>query len=301
MYKQSILIIGKGYIGNNLYNYLSCDKPDNIFIATIEKDVINYHDSVIFRQYLKSVINETSEQVVVINCAGYTGRPNVDACEKPENKLLCWDLNATLPMRLGSICKELGVKFLHVSSGCIYNGYDKHYNEDDEPNFGLMSDISSFYSKTKHAGEVNLRSIDYGKVIRIRMPFCNDLSNPRNFIYKITKYTRLISMENSLTCVEDLCEFISRYINEVLDNGKFEIFNVVNQGISTTRAIAGMIGREEGWIFCDEASLELAAKRSNTILSTEKIKQLGLQLPEVNESLLKCIQANKQCIEKASF
>lgn len=293
MYKQSVVIVGNGYIGSKLYAYLSYAKLADNFVAVINRDTVNYHDHSLFKDYIKSIASQTSDKVVVINCAGFTGKPNVDACEKPENKQLCWDLNAMLPTRLGNICKDVGVSYLHISSGCIYNGYDKYYSENDTPNFGLMSDTSSFYSKSKHAGEINLESTNYGKIIRIRMPFCSDLTNPRNYIHKIIKYTRLISMENSLTCVTDLCQFIYRYINEKLNNNQFEIFNVVNQGISTSRVITSMLEKKEAWIFCDEESLNLAAKRSNTILCTQKIIRLGLQLPEVNQSLLDCIKKHK--------
>lgn len=294
MYRRSIIILGNGYIGNNLYNYLSYNKPDDLYVTVCCRQALDYHNIDVFRRYINDISDQTSDQVVVINCAGFTGKPNVDECEKNTVRPVCWDFNANLPLKLGIACKETGVHYLHISSGCIYNGYDKLYTEEDEPNFGISAPNSSFYSKSKHAGELNLKSINFGKILRIRMPFCDDLSNQRNLIHKISKFTRLMSSENSLTCVEDLCEFIRRYVNEVLNDYSFEIFNVVNQGITTARIIASMLGDTERWIFCTEDELQLTAKRSNTVLSTEKIKSLGLQLPEVNESLLKCIRLFKK-------
>lgn len=291
MFQKSIIILGSGYIGTHLYHYLT-GQPNYITsgdaVIKVNRKTLDYSNSSALTTFLKEIADVTCGKIIVINCAGFTGRPNVDACEQQENKSPCWDLNAVLPMKIGNVCKSLNMPFIHISSGCIYNGYDTEYSEDDEPNFGLMSNISSFYSKTKHAGELNLKAIDYGKVIRLRMPFCSDLKNPRNLLFKIKKYNRLISMENSLTCVEDLCEFIQKYINTIKSDN-FEIFNVVNEGTSTAKAISIMMNNSGEREFCDESSLNLAAKRSNTVLSTKKIKALGLQLPNVNKSLIKCL------------
>ena len=71
------------------------------------------------------------------------------------------------PARLAQVCANLGVKLVHVSSGCIYDGYEKDFTEEDPPNFCWEADKrywkerdshlrSSFYSssKTMHAIKV---------------------------------------------------------------------------------------------------------------------------------------------------
>ena len=106
-----------------------------------------------FIQYIKD-----NRPDIIINACGYTGRPNVDACE--DDKADCWDLNVNLPVNISTICKLYSIPFIHVSSGCIYTGYDKEYTEEDEPNFGIGSDDSSWYSKTKHACETISKFIE---------------------------------------------------------------------------------------------------------------------------------------------
>jgi hypothetical protein len=56
----------------------------------------------------------------LINAAGYTGKPNVDACEL--HKAECLLGNAVLPGIVAQACEEAGVPWGHVSSGCIYTG-----------------------------------------------------------------------------------------------------------------------------------------------------------------------------------
>ena len=81
---------------------------------------------------------------VAVNCSGYTGKPNVDACE--DEKWKCWEYNVTAPVRTAETLNLFRIPVIHISSGCIYEG-DEFFTEDHMPNFGLYTDHSSFYSK----------------------------------------------------------------------------------------------------------------------------------------------------------
>ena len=56
----------------------------------------------------------------VVNAAGYTGKPNVDACESA--KYECLQGNAVLPGIIREVCEDLKITWGHISSGCIYSG-----------------------------------------------------------------------------------------------------------------------------------------------------------------------------------
>ena len=56
----------------------------------------------------------------LINAAGYTGKPNVDACEIHRADTL--QGNTIFPVMVAHACAAQGVPFGHVSSGCIYAG-----------------------------------------------------------------------------------------------------------------------------------------------------------------------------------
>lgn len=285
------LVVGKGYIGTYLQNYLTTLSSIET-VQIVSRSKFNYVNQDLFLEKLTE-LKTSHDEVIVINCVGYTGKPNVDACEKDENKADCWHLNAILPTKLALTAKQAACKFIHISSGCIYDSYDKCYTEDDMPNFGLYSNKSSFYSKSKHAAEESLKSIDYGTVLRIRMPFCSDLSNARNTLFKLTKYTRLISHENSMTSVRDLTVFIGKLITDNYLTGAFNIYNVVNEGIVTNKIIVTIFKRysiDNKWLFVDDAELKMTANRSNTVISTDKIKALGLHLPDVLGSIQACIR-----------
>ena len=112
----------------------------------------------------------------LINAAGYTGKPNVDACEI--NRADTLQGNTLFPAMVAHACAAQGVPFGHVSSGCIYAGakiagfeekdlttpdcqalFQQNpgaiagFAEDDPPNFTFRQPPCSFYSGTKALAE----------------------------------------------------------------------------------------------------------------------------------------------------
>ena len=285
---KSYVILGKGYVGQTLAAAL---RQANKTVHILSRGELDYTNPKVLRGYLTTRGQQDCE-ITVINCAGFTGSPNVDACELPINQPKVYSLNAQLPLDLAMVCKSYpNVNLIHISSGCIYDGYEKIHSETDTPNFGFYSSRSSFYSKTKHLSELLLQRLEYGCILRVRMIFGQE-SNDRNFLNKVLKYKNHIANENSMTSVEDLCQFIIR-LTEMNAERTYGVYNVVNEGSISLKVIAGIFNKypkfQRNWVFVNEADLQLAAKRSNCVLDTAKIRELGLELPSVIASLDKCI------------
>tara|TARA_R100000278_G_scaffold121354_1_gene105080 strand:+ start:753 stop:1640 length:888 start_codon:yes stop_codon:yes gene_type:complete len=287
---MNILILGNGYIGSNLKNYLN-GRPTRCGKGTTDVRVIRQSEVDYTKPHILDDLLNDCWVDFVINCSGYTGKPNVDACEF--NKQPCWYMNVTVPSMLARACYNYDIPFGQVSSGCIYTGYDKDYTEEDEPNFGLYNSESSFYSKSKHASELDL--INHSAYVwRIRMPFCNTWA-PKNIVTKIFKYNQLISMSNSLTSVDDLCVYIGKVIEKYYTPKRIPpgIYNVVNEGGVNAEQIVQLL-RERGinnpnWEFIEYNDLDIIANRSNCVLSQEKNKAYGIQLPDSIKSLTKAL------------
>jgi dTDP-4-dehydrorhamnose reductase len=285
------IILGKGYVGTALSRAFYAAGFNFDAYAQKERD---YTQPFIFKQILDETLQKTfTEEITVINCAGYTGIPNVDNCEELANKPNVWKLNALLPANLAAVCKSYyKVNFIHISSGCIYNGYNKLFTETDVPNFGIYENESSFYSKSKHMSEILLKELNFGAILRVRMIFGPDLE-PRNFLSKIKKYTHLICQENSMTSVVDLADFIVKFTNRNLER-EHDIYNVVNEGSVSLKVVTCLFNKYESlrqvWYYITEQELKLKAKRSNCILDTTKIRDLDLALPAVVVSLDNCIK-----------
>lgn len=276
-----ILILGKGFLGTRIFNYLN--KHYNVEIYSQKE--LNYTEPYILNSYLDCRYNKFD---VIINASGYTGNPNIDVAE--DDKITCWRYNVTVPCGIVGVCNKLKIPLIQISSGCVYNGYVKKYAEFDIPNFGLFNNESSFYSKTKHAAETLIK--DKCWLFRIRMPFCVE-NVSRNYFCKILKYDNLISLKNSMTCVDDFCEFISSFLKRKDDGFCYGMYNVVNEGSIDAKEIVEMLAefgiKNSNHKFILESELKTKAKRSNCILSTELIKSYGLELPEVRDSIRKSI------------
>lgn len=280
---MKIIILGKGYVGTYLYANLAYDAAFDVRIYSRQE--LDYTDT--------SILNDMFEQHapdVIVNACGYTGRPNVDACEADKHN--CWYYNVTVPCNIERLCYKHDCNMIHISSGCIYTGYDKLWTENDTPNFGLY-DYSSWYSKTKHACEMQLNK-DITTILRIRMPF-SACKSDRNFISKMVKYDKLVSYLNSMTCVEDLCNTVNMILTKkiMFSTEPIGILNVTHEQPVSARDItkllshAGMTDKQFEFVKTDD--LDMTAPRSNCIMSTEKLKSYDLQLPDVYESLDRCI------------
>lgn len=283
---MKILILGKGYIGSSILTTLS--KCFDVHI--VSRADLDYTDrAVLFQELIRG------KYEYVINTCGYTGRPNVDACEN--NKEDTWHYNVVVPVRIQKTCKDACVKLLHVSSGCIYDGYDKEYTEQDEPDFGLLNARSSWYSKTKHACEMMLKDTDT-YILRIRMPFCQTNSE-RNILTKLRRYDSIIDMKNSLTSVEDLGGFMTLLIadlHEDISQIPSGIYNVVNPQPVTTSEITALLDEyglgNPNWTTISYTQLltMTATGRSNCVLSDDKITKYNLRLPNTIDSLRKSME-----------
>jgi UDP-glucose 4,6-dehydratase len=282
-----VLILGKGFLGSAIHSYLNYQ--DNMEANIFSKKELDYSNYKVLFNTLVGLTSQSNYDLV-INAIGYTGIPNIDAAE--DNKESCYNCNVILPIKINNVCKQANVPMIHLSSGCVYNGYDKHYTELDIPNFGIFNEESSFYSKTKHEAEMMLSLTNYSWMFRLRMPYCG-LEHPRNYLTKILSYDNLINMQNSMTGVGDFCKFLGLFINSGMSH-PYGIYNVVNEGHIEAKEIVGMMyeyGLKNPYHrFIPTNQLRTKAKRSNCILSTDKIKKIGLQLPDIKESIMVAIK-----------
>ncbi len=261
---MKIAILGNGFIGGYISAYLtSCNSINKVSLLTQASH--SYHKIGFLSDYIKK-----HEIDVVVNTCGYTGHPNVDACEN--DKEACLTYNVIIPILIEKECKLAGAKFIHISSGCIYTGYNKDYTEDDEPNFGWSDKDSSYYSKTKHLSEI-LLDTSFTNIVRIRMPITNEFDH-KNLLTKLYNYNNIIDYRNSKTDVLKL----SQLVEVICLNFKPGIYNAVHSNaLSTSQVIDYMkyYGiKNNNWKFVPYDDLPIKANRSNCVLDNSKIKKV---------------------------
>jgi len=279
------LLGGTGYVGQEFQAQLSAR---GIAYKNISRYSFDYNEP----DKLYNALSIDKPEFL-INCAGYTGKPNVDACEL--DKANCLRGNAVLPGIIAEACKKLNIPWGHVSSGCIYtsSGHvwrSNGWTEEDKPNFTFRSKGGcSWYSGTKGLGEEVLADYDNVYIWRLRIPF-NNINNPRNYLSKLMNYNTLLDATNSLS---ELNEFVSACLDSYLSKIPYGIYNVTNPGKVTTKEVIDLINKykivdKEFKFFKDESEfMKVAAKtpRSNCVLDSSKILSAGIKLTEVHEAL----------------
>ena len=252
----------------------------------------------------------------LVNAAGYTGKPNVDACEIARADTL--QGNTLLPQTIAQACATAGIPWGHVSSGCIFSGAKiiengqtrvekdlskpdlkklaetnpsaiRGFTETDEPNFSFRQPPCSFYSGTKALGEEAINGIGQSYIWRLRIPF-DEFDNARNYLSKLQRYSRVYDNVNSISHRAD-------YARACLDlwekRTPFGIYNVTNPGFVTARQVVKLIEkilrparRFEFWE-SDEEFYHVAAKtpRSNCVMDVSKLLATGVKVRSVDEAL----------------
>jgi len=276
------LLGGSGYVGQAFQRQLA---RQGVPFKNFRRADLNYTDP---GELLKALRADRPE--FLINAAGYTGRPTVDACELHKEE--CFLANAVLPGRVAEACAAAGVPWGHVSSGCIYNGArpDGHgFTEEDAPNFTFQGKNTSYYSGTKALGEQALAGQPAVFIWRLRIPF-SAVDGPRNYLSKLMRYEKLLQATNSLSELE---EYAAAAIACWQKRVPFGVYNITNPGQVTTIEVVDLIERSGvcrkrfEYFASEEEFMRLAAKtpRSNCVLDSSKLLRTGITLTEVHEAI----------------
>jgi len=304
-----LLLGGTGYVGEAFQRVLVSRGLEFRNVRRSEADYGNFEVLIGLLRVVKPTF--------LVNCAGYTGKPNVDACEVAKADTLVG--NTLLPLTIAQACAAAEVPWGHVSSGCIYSGakviaqdgtvrvekdmthpemrglaerYPERiqgFTEEDVPNFSFRDGPCSFYSGTKALGEEAITGIGTSYVWRLRIPF-DGIDGPRNYLSKVQRYTKVYDNLNSISHRED---FAKACLDLWQVGAPAGIYNVTNPGWVTTRkvvqrleAILRPLKRFEFWE-SDEEFYRVAAKtpRSNCVMDSTKLLRAGVVVRPVEEAL----------------
>jgi dTDP-4-dehydrorhamnose reductase len=304
-----ILLLGaSGYIGQAFVRELQRRKWP---FTPLSRKELNYPRFDVLSEFLKK-----NKPEFVINVAGYTGKPNVDACESAKADTLVG--NTLLPQTIAHACAAVGIPWGHVSSGCIFTGakvmlngrmhvekdlmrLDLHelvektpsairgFTETDRPNFTFRDPPCSFYSGTKALAEEVIAGVGQSYIWRLRIPF-DEFDGVRNYLSKVQRYPRVYDNVNSISHRGD-------YAKACLDlwesRAPFGTYNVTNPGFVTTRRVVEMVqtilkpGRKFEFWPGDEEFYHSGVKalRSNCVLDVSKLLAAGVKIRPVKEAI----------------
>jgi len=208
-----ILVLGSGYLGKEFERH---------GIETWNKDQfkVNYPECT-FSGY---GLDELKRYNVVVNCIG---KSNTRWCEDRDNFKEALFVNGKLPRVLSSFCNKNNIKFVHISTGCLYDDTTISNTED--------SPISAHcnYTVSKWVGEYTCNA-NTDLIIRPRLLF-SDVMDKNNLLCKLCKFQsytgdKLDSFTSTSTVVGA--------VKELINAQQCGIFNVSQLGSATIARIA---------------------------------------------------------------
>ncbi|CAF1020324.1 unnamed protein product [Adineta ricciae] len=219
------------------------------------------------------------------------GIPNIDYLEKPgklkdniRDNLLAPMFIAQASMQYSKLAAPIPT--LYIGTGCIYEyanptDLSHPFTENDHPNF-----CGSSYSTVKGATDLLIDAYPHVINARIRMPISDD-PNSRDFITKILNYKKITSLPNSMTVMSDILPILLALTHDGKLGGRV---NACNKGWVDHDWILKTYQEKTGEALdyvlepVEDQNARLAARRSNNVLSSDKLEQwMKLLSPETRK------------------
>jgi len=288
---RKILVIGKtGQLGSELIKIL-----DNAIAPDIEELDVSYAQQA--EKYILSL-----NPSIIINTTAYH---DLHECE--ENPYIAFLINWVAVKNLTLTAKKIGALFVHFSTNYVFDGKkNMPYKEEDEAN------PIQIYGMSKLAGEESVLRYYSEKslIIRTSVLFGGN-GSPRkgNFILnrikegvKNKKLTIDSEQVFSITYASDLALVVKKLIEGIDEETKPGIYHVVNDGACSwfelTQYVFNTIHSDCLVEPVSRRGMDGEIKRPiYTLLSTEKIKSLGIKLPfwkDAVEKYLKELKLNEK-------
>lgn len=156
---MKILIVGcSGFVGSNLARKL-CEQHEIIGIyntnrPNLPQNIKKYKIDATSESAVELCIKDFKPQVV-INAAG---NKNLQCCERFPYS--AYNSNVTVTAALVNVCREVGTKYVHISTDLVFSGNTHHYFELNTP------DPNTVYGRTKYAAEIIAQIMPGALIIR---------------------------------------------------------------------------------------------------------------------------------------
>jgi len=215
---------------------------------------------------------------------GTTKYTTIDYLEQPGKLVENVKDNLFSPISLALSCKERNIHYTYLGTGCIFSYknieaatendgvLEKGFDEDDIPNFfgSGYSIVKGFTDRLMHQLSENVLNL------RIRMPIVAS-ECPRNFITKIVNYSKVCSVPNSMSVLDELLPIVIKMLKARIVG----TINLTNPGVISHNEILEMYQKHVDPNFAwnnfsvEEQRKILACDRSNNYLDTSSLEKFA--------------------------
>jgi dTDP-4-dehydrorhamnose reductase len=257
------IVLGKGFLGKKFamrgYEVWGKEKFSLLPSTNLSQTTLNEYD-------------------VIVNCIG---KSNTRWCEDRKNFPDALWSNGIIPGILSSYCSSFDKKFVHISTGCLYD--DGIYPQLEE---SLLAAHCN-YTVTKWVGEEGCHEQDL--ILRPRLLFGDFKPEGRNnLLCKLPQFTQFVGEYNSYTSLDIIVDAFEALI----ENEQSGVFNVACDEVATPYDIAKWIGLEGGELTAKKLWESEGLHLVNNVMDISKLKQY-YQPPELKDEIMRCWEALK--------
>jgi nucleoside-diphosphate-sugar epimerase len=286
---MKIIVYGHaGWIGTQFVELLQKEKAKEIDVF----DFVLGNSRVDDTSSLCKELDEVSPSHVISfigrthGTIGATKYTTIDYLEQPGKLVENVKDNLFSPISLALACKERNIHYAYLGTGCIFNYknmeaatgeaeggvLEKGFDEDDIPNFfgSGYSVVKGFTDRLMHQLSENVLNL------RIRMPIVAT-ECPRNFITKIVNYSKVCSVPNSMSVLDELLPIVIKMLKARIVG----TVNLTNPGVISHNEILEMYQKHVDPHFTwnnfsvEEQRKILACDRSNNYLDTAILEKFA--------------------------
>jgi len=278
---MNILVTGgNGQLGCSLKK-ISTQYPAHKFLFTDVPEV-----DITDLNLLQDLVKKESIGAI-INCAAFTAVDKAEDCQE-----LAAKINIDGPKNLAIAAKEVGAKFIHISTDYVFGGKSSlPLKENDE------TAPIGVYGKTKRAGEIEVEKTGCDAIVIRTAWLYSEYGN--NFVKTML---RLGKERESLNVVYDqigtptYATDLAYAIMTLLEKGftGFDTYHFSNEGVISwydfTKAIFETAGYKTTVGAIESYEYPTKAERpAYSVLNKKKIKTAGVKVPYWKDSLKECM------------
>jgi len=209
---------------------------------------------------------------VIINCIG---KSDTRWCENKENLKQTLFSNGTIPSILSKYCELNDKKFVHISTGCLYDRNDVPQKETD------FVAAHCIYTLTKWMGELGCNP-SKDLILRPRLYF-SDFNDKNNLLCKLPKFNKFLTEMNSYTSLDVIVDSTTA----LLKGNQVGIFNVAADGYATLKELSEWMGLKGIGITQTQLHYFEKLYLVNNIMNINKLKQF-FNPPKLKDEILRC-------------
>jgi dTDP-4-dehydrorhamnose reductase len=272
------LILGNGMLGQEYASFGHDVLSSKHFRVESDFTLDDTHEAL-----LKGLVDaklDVTEYDGIVNCIGIS---DTRYCEDSDNWSEVSFVNGILPGHLSQICNDLQTKFIHISTGCLYEQPHRPQGEDES----LAAHCN--YVVSKWQGELNCDK-ENDIIIRPRLLFGERSpakGKRNNLILKLEKFNKFVDAFDSITWIRDIVVASEALVHARVSGA----YNVACPEPATMYQIAtGILGFEGEKITPEQLRRSQDLHLVNNVMDVSKVEQY-CKLTPLKRALSQCQNA----------